>query len=134
MVTVAPEFTFLLFFLTTPAEFPCGKTALMQVNSALRRSLLVPLNSSLENATAPDNVSASPWPPSTPATTPATTPAPFLLYDDYGDDESGETNDTSLPGDEEPEPYRRIVGGDLVIPGEIPWQVLWDGGTGTGPV
>lgn len=104
----------------------------MQVNSAFKRTLLGRLNSSLENATAQDNVSTSPWPPSTPATTPATTPAPFLLYDDQEDDESGKTNDTTLPGDEEPEIYRRIVGGDLVIPGEIPWQVLWDGGTGTG--
>lgn len=98
------------------------------MNSAFRRTLLGRLNSSLENATAPDNASASPWPPSAPAAT----PAPPLLYNDYADDESGETNDTTLPGDEEPEPYRRIVGGDLVIPGEIPWQVLWDGGTGTG--
>ncbi|XP_003970232.2 coagulation factor IXa [Takifugu rubripes] len=100
-------------------EFPCGKTALMQVNSAFRRTLLGRLDSSLENDTAPDNVSTSPWPPSTPATT----PAPFLLYNISADDKSGETNDTTLPGDEEPEPYRRIVGGDLVIPGEIPWQV-----------
>lgn len=97
------------------------------MNTAFRRTLLGRLNSSLENATAPDNVSTSPWPPSTPATT----PAPFPLYNEY---ESGETNDTTLPGDEEPEPYRRIVGGDLVIPGEIPWQVLRDGGTGTGHV
>lgn len=73
-----------------------------------------------------DNVSASAPPP----TAPATTTASFLLT---SDDEDGRSWDNSLletpdtttdPGAEEPEPHRRIVGGDLVIPGEIPWQVL----------
>lgn len=108
----------------------------MQVNSAFRRTLLRRQNSSLENATALDNVSTSTWPP----TAPAATAASFPLANDHADDESGEilplptTNDTTVAGDEEPEPYRRIVGGDLVIPGEIPWQVLSEEGTAAGRV
>lgn len=69
----------------------------------------------------PDNVSASAPPPSAPATTIAS----FL---DTNDDEDalsgGMSYPTLAPGDEEPEPRRRIVGGDFVTPGEIPWQVL----------
>lgn len=68
---------------------------------------------------------------------PATTTASFLVTNDDEDDESLdglllETSDTTTAsGDEKPEPYRRIVGGDLVIPGEIPWQVLRGESTAT---
>lgn len=118
-------------FSPTLAEFPCGRTVLTQVNSVFRRTLLPCQNSSLENTTVLDNVSVSASPPSAPATTPTS----FLVTNDKDEDDDDknnqsqdslllETSNTTLaPGEEEPEPYRRIVGGDLVIPGEIPWQV-----------
>lgn len=113
-------------FFATLAEFPCGRTAVRQVISTFRRTLLHRQNSSLENANTTDNISSSTPPPSAPT---ATTPS-FLVTNDDEDDESKgtlplDTYDTTKdPRDEEPKPFKRIVGGDLVIPGEIPWQVL----------
>lgn len=117
---------YLFLFFTTLAEFPCGRTVLTQVNSVFRRTLLHQQNSSLENTTVPVNVSLSAPSPSAPAATTAS----VLVTDDDEDDPSQdsfpqETSDpTTAPGDEEPKPFKRIVGGKLVIPGEIPWQVL----------
>lgn len=36
-------------------------------------------------------------------------------------------SDASVPTKGPPKPYKRIVGGEVVIPGEIPWQVLYGG-------
>ncbi|XP_073343183.1 coagulation factor IXa [Pagrus major] len=97
-------------------EFPCGRTALTPWASGFTRSLPGHENASLENTTSTTS------PPSTPASTTASLPAT-----------SDPTEDPSLkelpwwmqidPSDDPPRAVRRIVGGEVVIPGEIPWQV-----------
>ena len=107
-------------FLTSPAEFPCGRTALTPSGSVSTRSLLGHENASLENTTSTTS------PPSTPAGTTASLPAtseptkihsrkklPRWRHFDAG------------PAEEPPKALKRIVGGEVVIPGEIPWQVLY---------
>lgn len=107
-------------FLTSPAEFPCGRTAMAPSGSAFTRSLLGHENASLENATSTTS------PPSTPAGTTASLPAtsepttirsrkklPWWRHVGAG------------PTEEPPRALKRIVGGEVVIPGEIPWQVLY---------
>lgn len=100
------------FFLTTPAEFPCGRTALAAVkNAAYTRSVL--------NTTAPKSTNTTTSLPSTPASTTNDTAViqsrkrlPPWVYSD------------ARPTEGPPRPHKRIVGGEVVIPGEIPWQVL----------
>ncbi|XP_030252093.1 coagulation factor IXa isoform X2 [Sparus aurata] len=98
-------------------EFPCGRTAMAPSGSAFTRSLLGHENASLENATSTTS------PPSTPAGTTASLPAtsepttirsrkklPWWRHVGAG------------PTEEPPRALKRIVGGEVVIPGEIPWQ------------
>ncbi|KAM8732787.1 coagulation factor IXa [Acanthopagrus schlegelii] len=98
-------------------EFPCGRTALTPSGSVSTRSLLGHENASLENTTSTTS------PPSTPASTTASLPAtseptkihsrkklPRWRHFDAG------------PAEEPPKALKRIVGGEVVIPGEIPWQ------------
>lgn len=109
-----------LLFSHPPAEFPCGRTAMAPSGSAFTRSLLGHENASLENATSTTS------PPSTPAGTTASLPAtsepttirsrkklPWWRHVGAG------------PTEEPPRALKRIVGGEVVIPGEIPWQVLY---------
>lgn len=91
-------------------EFPCGRTALTAVGAVAKRSLFKYENGNLVNTTSLTN--------STTTTAPLTTP-PWTTTDitDYW------TNDTEFPSEEPVRPYKRIVGGKVVAPGEIPWQV-----------
>ncbi|XP_070819308.1 coagulation factor IXa [Chaetodon trifascialis] len=109
------------------AEFPCGRTALTAVGAESTRSLLGRENSSLQNTTSLTSNATTTSPPSTPAGTTASLPAadgsagnrsrkrlPLWLY-----------NNTEEPAQAPPRPHKRIVGGEVVIPGEIPWQVAF---------
>ncbi|CAN9515117.1 unnamed protein product [Ophioblennius macclurei] len=99
-------------------EFPCGRTALAEVG-AVRRSLVDHLNASLENTTSLSNVNTTTSSPSTPD---STTDFPLAAN---GSQEVLPTwlyNDSEVQSEEAIKPYRRIVGGEVVIPGEIPWQ------------
>ncbi|XP_062281899.1 coagulation factor IXa isoform X2 [Scomber scombrus] len=104
------------------AEFPCGRTALTTLSAASSRSLLPRENASLDNTTSLTNISTTTSSPSTPASTTESFPAtnepvenrprtklPSWVYDE-----------AKFPA---VTPHKRIVGGEVVIPGEIPWQV-----------
>lgn len=43
------------------------------------------------------------------------------------EDPTEEEPTEEYPSEEPPRPYKRIVGGTVVAPGEIPWQVLYRG-------
>nr|XP_046263163.1 coagulation factor IXa [Scatophagus argus] len=98
-------------------EFPCGRTALMEASSVFTRSLLRRVNASLQNTTSLTNITTTASPPSTPARTTAPSPAT-----------NGSTGSTlwvysGFPTERPRRGNKRIVGGEVVIPGEIPWQV-----------
>ncbi|XP_035524765.1 coagulation factor IXa [Morone saxatilis] len=99
-------------------QFPCGRTAL-SVNAVFTRSLLSRENASLQNSTSLTTVPPTTSIPSTPASTTASFPRshsrkklPLWVY-----------TDTVVPTEGPPTTNKRIVGGEVVIPGEIPWQV-----------
>ncbi|KAG7225761.1 hypothetical protein INR49_014412, partial [Caranx melampygus] len=109
-------------------EFPCGRTALAEVHIATR-TLFNMDNLGLENTTSEVNftttTTTTTFTPSTPdSTTPSlpltTEPVdnrphkrPFLRLD----------SDTETSSVEPIRAVKRIVGGEAVTPGEIPWQV-----------
>lgn len=101
-------------FLTSPVEFPCGTTALTAQSGSV-------LHYDNANTTSLTNTNTTPYPPSTPAPTTVSfmdtrnrlKKLPLWVY-----------SDTEAPTEEPITPYKHIVGGDLVLPGEIPWQVL----------
>ena len=108
-----------IFFLSSPAEFPCGRTALTPSGSAYTRSLLGHENASLENTTSTTS------PPSTPAGTTVTLPATSELTTIRSRKKLPRWRLVDAgPTEEPPRALKRIVGGEVVIPGEIPWQVL----------
>ncbi|XP_062249754.1 coagulation factor IXa [Platichthys flesus] len=102
------------------AEFPCGRTAHPPVTSVSKRSLPGP-----EKSTSLSHNVTTTSPPSSPASTtespPDTTDSakyqgrkrlPLWVYlEDEG------------PTEKQPRAFKRIVGGQMVTPGEIPWQV-----------
>ncbi|XP_023142748.3 coagulation factor IXa [Amphiprion ocellaris] len=91
-------------------EFPCGRTALTTAASAVfSRSLLNYGNSSLENTTSTTSTTS---PPFTPASTTEN-------YEAANDTEV----DTEFSFQRSSRSLKRIVGGQEVVPGEIPWQV-----------
>lgn len=107
------------------AEFPCGRNVLTVISSIFLRSLLTNESTVLQNTTSLTNISTTTSPLSTsPSTTeffPATNDSvanqprkklPLWVY-----------NDSEGPREEARKPLHRIVGGEEVIPGEIPWQV-----------
>lgn len=115
----------ILFLLTMPAEYPCGRTALVDASASSRRSLY---NSSLHANITSQNSSdySTTSPPSTTAV--ATEPPPAR-------NESAQSasrkklpkwalEEAALSTQRPFTPLERIVGGDVVIPGEIPWQVF----------
>ncbi|XP_068182066.1 coagulation factor IXa isoform X2 [Antennarius striatus] len=117
------------------AEFPCGITALTEVSSISTRSLLGHLNATLQNTTASSptiNITMTTSPSPTPASTTTTSfPATNISAETQSPDgleAIGDRDDLDssyeLDSSEGPlSPFKRIVGGDLVLPGEIPWQV-----------
>ncbi|XP_068596784.1 coagulation factor IXa [Brachionichthys hirsutus] len=105
------------------AEFACGITALTEVSSTFGRSLFGRLNATVLNTTASSpTVSATVTTP--PSSTPASNAGPFLATDVSAETQSPNGLESSEdPGDGPLFPFVRIVGGALVLPGEIPWQV-----------
>ncbi|KAM9795117.1 coagulation factor IXa [Neosynchiropus ocellatus] len=96
-------------------DFPCGRTALADVSQGVSRSLLAERNT------------ASPSNSPVPSTATPTTPSPPT-------NESTENtflrrlsvrplSEAEGPTQESATPFKRIVGGAVVSPGEIPWQV-----------
>ncbi|XP_037637181.1 coagulation factor IXa [Sebastes umbrosus] len=103
------------------AEFPCGRTALTEV-AILTRSLFDLGNASLQNTTSLTSNTTT----ASPSSTPASTPAPSLATNDFAENRSPKKlpwwvyRDAEVPTKEH---LKRIVGGEVVVPGEIPWQV-----------
>ncbi|XP_041653746.1 coagulation factor IXa [Cheilinus undulatus] len=102
------------------AEFPCGRTALTTFSGVLSRSLL-----GLQNITSLSDIPTTTSPPSTPA---STTDFPVAADDSEGNQAVEKLplemyRDAEAPTEEQSWPRKRIVGGRVVLPGEIPWQV-----------
>ncbi|XP_028315575.1 coagulation factor IXa isoform X2 [Gouania willdenowi] len=97
------------------AEFPCGRTAITEVSLAHTRSLLHTVNISLQT-----NTSASTSTPTAPTTT---TESLLSTNDSRVKLPTWMYSRSKLPHGRQAKPRRRIVGGEVVIPGEIPWQV-----------
>ncbi|KAM9849674.1 coagulation factor IXa [Aulostomus maculatus] len=111
------------------AEFPCGRTALASRDTSFSRSLLNKENASLPNTTTTTNTTnttntTTTSPPSILASTTEALPttngsrvsrslAKLPLW---------VSEDSEIPTEENPRPFKRIVGGKVVVPGEIPWQ------------
>lgn len=118
-------------FLTSPVEFPCGRTALKEVSAVSTRSLMRRGNSLLPN-TSPTSINTT----TSPYSTPASTPGPFPATNDSVKNQSRKKlpwwvfRDAEVPTEEPATPFKRIVGGEVVTPGEIPWQVVY-GSTST---
>ncbi|KAM7417434.1 hypothetical protein PAMA_017198 [Pampus argenteus] len=91
-------------------EFPCGRTALAPVSVASFRSLFSIESVSLNNTQQHNNITTTTSPPSTePPFKQPRKKLPLWVY-----------SDSEVPTKR---PHKRIVGGEVVIPGEIPWQV-----------
>ncbi|XP_068564243.1 coagulation factor IXa [Cebidichthys violaceus] len=107
-------------------EFPCGRTALTEVSAVSTRSLFGRGKASLQNSTSPTSINTTASPHSAPASTPESSPA---TNDSSVESQSRKKvarrvyRDAEVPTEEPPRPFKRIVGGEVVIAGEIPWQV-----------
>uniref|UniRef100_A0A672YRA8 Coagulation factor IX n=1 Tax=Sphaeramia orbicularis TaxID=375764 RepID=A0A672YRA8_9TELE len=106
-------------FFTLPDEFPCGRTALTEIGNALRRSVFA-FDESLQNNASVITISTTT--PSLPTSASTTTSIPDT-FDSMENETEWMYNNTDSPTGKPLRPYRRIVGGELVTPGEIPWQV-----------
>ncbi|XP_032383059.1 coagulation factor IXa [Etheostoma spectabile] len=118
-------------------EFPCGRTALTEIGGVSRRLLFSNGNASLRNTTSLTNITTIASPSSIPAPTSVPFPAtndsvknksrkklPLWVYRDTEVPIEVPTEvQTEVPTEEPIRPFKRIVGGEMVIPGEIPWQV-----------
>lgn len=116
------------FFLKLLAEFPCGRNALKSFSSVSTRALLDFGNMSLENSTSLTDINST---TSTPLTSASTT-TPYPAGDSAGHRAVKRLplwalNDAVAPTERQSRPHKRIVGGKVVIPGEIPWQVQHGG-------
>ncbi|KAM4621615.1 coagulation factor IXa [Polymixia lowei] len=104
-------------------KFPCGRDILTVVSAMSTRSLLSndtvsPQNTSLTNISAtssPDSASAGSAAPS-PANESVVTASHRRLA-------RWAFSDAGVPAEKTTVKNKRIVGGEVVIPGEIPWQV-----------
>lgn len=104
-------------------DFPCGRTALAEGSKAFTRSMLDYENASLENMTSlpSDMASTTPYP-----STPASTTEPSHTTEYYVRRPSRKKLPLWVFQTTEAPPVdsrKRIVGGNMVVPGEIPWQV-----------
>ncbi|XP_020491514.1 coagulation factor IXa isoform X1 [Labrus bergylta] len=101
-------------------EFPCGRTALTTFSGVSTRSLLGQIN-----ITLPSNTTSTTPPPSTPASTqaPSTAASDSVRSRSLKKLPLWALRDAEAPSEEQPNVYKRIVGGKVVLPGEIPWQV-----------
>lgn len=126
-----------MLHLTTPAEYPCGRTALADVSGTSMRSLHGQGNSSLhDNITSVNSsYSTTPLPSTSTATTPlpststaktttATTAVPPTVKNESAESNLVFEEVVSGPVKTPLNQLTRIVGGEVVIPGEIPWQVF----------
>ncbi|XP_010734903.3 coagulation factor IXa [Larimichthys crocea] len=104
-------------------EFPCGRTALTTLRSALSRSLLK--KSASLPTTSLTSINSTTSPPSTPASTTALFPATNVSVKKQPLENVSlwVHSDTEAPTKVPITVRKRIVGGEVVIPGEIPWQV-----------
>uniref|UniRef100_A0A3B3U4G5 Coagulation factor IXa n=1 Tax=Poecilia latipinna TaxID=48699 RepID=A0A3B3U4G5_9TELE len=103
-------------------EFPCGKTGL---------TIAKPVVRSFYNPGLPDHLNATSPTNTTPTAAAAEPDLDSYDYDDFGQNQSlsdvlsGESNHSENTSAESQTPFKRIVGGRSVAPGEIPWQVLF---------
>ncbi|KAM8910418.1 coagulation factor IXa isoform 3-T6 [Spinachia spinachia] len=98
------------------AEFPCGRTFLTEVSASSRRSVFGP-----QSNTTLTSVNATTSPPSAPSPPPAANES--AEYQSAEKLPWGGHGGAEVQAEEAPRPIKRIVGGDVAIPGEIPWQV-----------
>ncbi|XP_034453206.1 coagulation factor IXa isoform X2 [Hippoglossus hippoglossus] len=107
------------------AEFPCGRTAHTSVSSVSKRSLPGHKNTSLENSTSLTHNVTTTSPPSSPASTTESLPATTDSAQNHGIKRLPLWVQLEAEGPTEVQrrPFKRIVGGEMVTPGEIPWQV-----------
>ncbi|XP_044219198.1 coagulation factor IXa isoform X1 [Thunnus albacares] len=99
-------------------EFPCGQTALTTFGAISTRVILANESASLNDTDSLTNITTTTSPPSTPASTTTSPPA----TNDPLENQPRKKLPLWVDSDDE-SPYKRIVGGEVVIPGEIPWQV-----------
>ncbi|XP_056145321.1 coagulation factor IXa isoform X2 [Lampris incognitus] len=101
------------------AEFPCGRNILTVILSRSSRSLLSDVNANQQDLASPTNISTTAPPVLPSASTAVSSPASNASV------VANSFNKQLLwvHNQEPPRSIKRIVGGDAVIPGEIPWQV-----------
>ncbi|XP_069550455.1 coagulation factor IXa [Brachyistius frenatus] len=104
-------------------EFPCGRTALTTVSRVSMRSLFNQVNASLQNTTLLTNITTTTSPPSTSAEEPTLSTNHSVVKHPWKKLPSWVYSETEVPFEKPLRPFKRIVGGGVVIPGEIPWQV-----------
>ncbi|XP_034546287.1 coagulation factor IXa [Notolabrus celidotus] len=105
-------------------EFPCGRTALTSPSLVSRRSLFGSVNVSHGNSTSLTDTISTTFTPSTSASTLEPYPTDGTVgYRSVKKLPLWVLRDTEAPTEEQPRPHKRIVGGKVVLPGEIPWQV-----------
>ncbi|KAM3612100.1 uncharacterized protein V6R79_002594 [Siganus canaliculatus] len=104
------------------AEFPCGRTARTKVAIVSMRSLLGGENGSLLNTTSLTGINMT-----TPLlSAPTSAPPSFPATNESTESQSRKKLPLWASSDgafsTKPTVYKRIVGGEVVIPGDIPWQ------------
>uniref|UniRef100_A0A3B4VA28 Coagulation factor IX n=1 Tax=Seriola dumerili TaxID=41447 RepID=A0A3B4VA28_SERDU len=87
-------------------DFPCGRTALAEVSAVSTRSLFGRENAGLQSTTSLANITT------TTTSAPSTPRLPLWVL-----------SEAEIPSVVPIRPFKRIVGGAEVTPGEIPWQV-----------
>ncbi|XP_022615712.1 coagulation factor IX [Seriola dumerili] len=107
-------------------DFPCGRTALAEVSAVSTRSLFGRENAGLQSTTSLANITTTTTSaPSTPASTTAAFPATTDSVENHPRKRLPlwVLSEAEIPSVVPIRPFKRIVGGAEVTPGEIPWQV-----------